>query len=266
MREGLLNQPNSARIASSVTDVLTCNMDNKQKMESKGGIQRSALSYLFACFPVTRRKFVQFLSSAILAPHSGANGSERRRRGRSYHSTGRSSIRHSGPIFSKVPAHAGRHSHQEPTSPEVTCVGQVRVREKQYKSCDTAMAHSQRQLKLQNTSIKAKTRPCSFRGPQPSTWRQLLGSTGSVNLQASPTDKRDEIDLRRFSSSCRLSTSELSPSRSISFKTGTVFAQSLLLWQQQDENKQQREDGNKEEMILQLKAQQPRFFESGDSG
>lgn len=136
---------------------------------------------------------------------------------------------------------ADQDSGDEPTSPVVTCIGQVKKDKprtppktppKAVEVGDLRSLKSKRERTLPRfESSSAPSSPA-----RPSKWRQILGARGTVNPSAQPRNDAGEVhvDLNRFSSGCS-SIAKTAPTlkdmKAGRTHTGTFLAKSLMMLQ-----------------------------------
>lgn len=132
---------------------------------------------------------------------------------------------HAGNAFTMIPADVvGKkkppgYESDEPTSPEVTCIGRVR-RKKHCKAWDALVVNEKgrgnRNAKISSRSTesprKDKQNESPSKAAKPSRWRLAWGLKNTAELDNADLQKQSNmvdnlyIDLGRFSSACELSS------------------------------------------------------------
>lgn len=137
---------------------------------------------------------------------------------------------------------ADHDSGDDPTSPVVTCIGQVKKDKsktppKTPPKTPTNAAEAAPDLR----SLKSmREKPQRFESasapssPKPSRWRQFLGPRGMLNPSVQSRNENEfHVDLNRFSSACS-SIAKTAPTldmKSSRTQTGTFLAKSLMMLQ-----------------------------------
>lgn len=217
---------------------------------SSGG--HRAGSELFVCFP--SRTHINLLPKPILSPGRSGDPTKRLRS-----SAGRGQ---SSPMFSIQTngRSEGRNKNseyeiEEPSSPKVTCAGQVRVKPRQCKSWQSVMAeieklHGQKQRKNSfSRAGKSGGTPVSSpsRALQQPKWSQVVGLKKDV-VQFITTLRNLRVDLGCFGASSVSTDDEEEDEEDDEARrpstSGTVFAKWFMILQDSDDRKEAKPESS----------------------